>query len=217
MSSGCAAHRANQVVGSAQTHGAKDTGDCVTAYVGLGSNLGNRLGMMRAAVSCLRDRLSDGAGLAIGISSLYETAPVGVGPQHQPFLNAAIRLSTRLSARSLLEMLLDIEASLGRSSHRQPHGGHAADGKAQPRLIDLDLLLYGQGVIETSRLILPHPRLHLRRFVLEPLAEIGKQTRHPLLDRSMEALRDAARREAESGQWVRKVRPFGWEEADGPT
>jgi 2-amino-4-hydroxy-6-hydroxymethyldihydropteridine diphosphokinase len=124
------------------------------AYVGLGANLGDREGTIRAAVAALPGVLA--------VSSLRETEPVGVTDQPR-FLNGVAALETELSARDLLDTLLAVERRLGRE--RRERWG--------PRTIDLDLLLFGQEAIDEPGLTVPHPRLHERRFALEPLAEIA--------------------------------------------
>jgi 2-amino-4-hydroxy-6-hydroxymethyldihydropteridine diphosphokinase len=132
----------------------------IRAYVGLGANLGEREITLRAAV----DALGEEEGIdVVAISTLRETKPVGVGEQ-PPFLNGAVALDTTLAARELLDRLLAVEQRFGRV--RVP-GEHA------PRTLDLDLLLYGDEAIDEAGLAVPHPRLHERRFVLEPLAELA--------------------------------------------
>ena len=111
-------------------------------------------------------------------SWLYETAPVG-GPGGQDvFLNAAVRARTTLQPLELLDRLLAIE-----EAHRR-----VRVERWGPRTLDLDLLFFGKGMLDDPRLILPHPRLHLRRFVLAPLADIGAGVRHPALDRTVAEL-----------------------------
>jgi 2-amino-4-hydroxy-6-hydroxymethyldihydropteridine diphosphokinase len=129
------------------------------AYVGLGANLGDREATLRSAV----DALAAEEGIAVvGVSTLRETEPVGVVGQPR-FLNGAVALDTTLQARELLERLLAVEQRFGRVRVAGEHG---------PRTLDLDLLLYGEERIEEPGLAVPHPRLHERRFVLEPLAEL---------------------------------------------
>jgi 2-amino-4-hydroxy-6-hydroxymethyldihydropteridine diphosphokinase len=129
-------------------------------YVGLGANLGDRSAAVAAALELLR--AVDGVDV-IAVSTLRETEPVGY--EDQPcFLNAAAQLRTTLAPRELLERLLAIERRLGRVRGQGPRFG--------PRTIDLDLLLYGDEQIDEPGLQIPHPRLHERRFVLEPLAEL---------------------------------------------
>ncbi len=130
-----------------------------TAYVALGANIGEPTATVLAAITAL-------AGLpesrVLRSSSLYRTTPVGL--RNQPdFINAAAALETALSAEALLDALLDLEVRFGR--HRRDRNG--------PRTLDLDLLLYNDSEIDQPRLTVPHPRLHLRAFVLCPLAEIA--------------------------------------------
>ena len=127
------------------------------AYIGLGSNLGDREGNLRGALA----RLTELGG--VRVSSFRETDPVGVTDQPR-FLNAAAELSTDLPARQLLDALLAIERDLGRDRSREDRWG--------PRTLDLDLLLYGDEVIDDPGLTVPHPRLAERQFVLEPLHEL---------------------------------------------
>jgi 2-amino-4-hydroxy-6-hydroxymethyldihydropteridine diphosphokinase len=132
----------------------------IRAYVGLGANLGDRETTIRAAV----DALAAEEGIeVVALSMLRETEPIGVGEQPR-FLNGAVALDTTLTARELLDRLLEIEQRFGRVRIPGEHG---------PRTLDLDLLLYGGEVIDGPGLEVPHPRLHERRFVLEPLAELA--------------------------------------------
>ena len=129
------------------------------AYVGLGANLGDR----RAAIEKALARLDAEPEIAVtATSSLRETAPVGYTDQ-PAFLNGAARLETTLGARELLGRLLAVERALGRERTGPRFG---------PRTIDLDLLLYGGETIDEAGLTVPHPRLHERRFALEPLVEL---------------------------------------------
>jgi 2-amino-4-hydroxy-6-hydroxymethyldihydropteridine diphosphokinase len=130
------------------------------AYVALGANLGDRDRSLRAAVDALA--AEDGIEV-VDVSTLRDTEPVGVGKQPR-FLNGAVALDTTLSARELLDRLLAVEQRFGRV--RVP-------GERAPRTLDLDLLLYGDETIDEPGLTVPHPRLHERRFVLEPLAELA--------------------------------------------
>lgn len=129
------------------------------AYVGLGANLGDREATLRAAV----DALAAEEGIeVVAVSTFRDTEPVGVVGQPR-FLNGAVALDTTLAPRELLERLLAIEQRFGRVRVAGEHG---------PRTLDLDLLLYGEERIDSPGLTVPHPRLHERRFVLEPLAEL---------------------------------------------
>ena len=129
------------------------------AYVGLGANLGDREATIHAALDALD--AEDGIEV-VAVSALRDTEPVGVGEQPL-FLNGAAALETALSAPELLDRLLELEQRFGRVRIPGEHG---------PRTLDLDLLLYGEETIEEPGLTVPHPRLHERRFVLEPLAEL---------------------------------------------
>ncbi len=135
-------------------------------FVGLGSNLGDRERTLRAALDLLARR----PGVRVQrVSSFRETAPVGYVDQRD-FVNAAAEVETTLGARELLDQLLAVERSLGRSRDGPRFG---------PRTIDLDLLLYGNSILDEPGLAVPHPRLHERRFVLEPLAELDPRLEVP--------------------------------------
>lgn len=139
-------------------------------YLGLGSNLGDRRKMLESAIEKLH-----GPDLRIlRISSVYETEPMGLREQGW-FLNLALEAETRLFPLQLLGRLQHIQAELGR--RRTVVNG--------PRVIDIDLLLFAQSVIQSSRLTVPHPRMHERRFVLAPLAELAPDLRHPVLRKRM--------------------------------
>ena len=129
------------------------------AYVGLGGNLGNRQSAIRRALALLGER--PGVEVVL-VSSLRETDPVGIVDQ-PPFLNGAAMIETSLGAAELLAELLAVELQLGRVRDGRRFG---------PRTIDLDLLLYGDQVVDQPGLTVPHPRLHERSFALEPLAEL---------------------------------------------
>jgi len=130
-----------------------------TAYVGIGANLGERRTTIRDALALLA---ADPELEVEAVSAIRETDPVGVVDQPL-FLNAAVRLTTGIAPRSLLERLLAVEQQLGRVRTGERYG---------PRTIDLDLLLYGDEIVDEPGLRVPHPRLAERRFVLEPLAEL---------------------------------------------
>ena len=138
------------------------------AFVSLGSNLGDRDAHLRAALSALA---ATGGVAVLAVSSRYETDPVGPGPQGA-YLNAAARLRAALPPRALLARLLEIEAAEGRLRGPERNG---------PRTLDLVLLLFGSRQIDEPGLCVPHPRLHQRAFVLEPLVEIAADRVHPVL------------------------------------
>jgi 2-amino-4-hydroxy-6-hydroxymethyldihydropteridine diphosphokinase len=145
-----------------------------TAYVGLGANIGPREVTLLRAVDLLAE--ADGVDV-VGVSQLRETEPVGVVDQPR-FLNGVVQVETSLSPRALLDLLLEIEASLGRV--RGERWG--------PRTIDLDLLVYGSERVDEPGLRVPHPHLHERAFVLEPLAELAPELGVPGLGRVSELL-----------------------------
>lgn len=130
-----------------------------TAYIALGANLGDPASTIRAAFGALANLPES---RVVHCSSLYRTAPVGILDQPE-FVNAVTQLETTLAPEALLDALLDIEQRFGRIRAEK-------DG---PRTLDLDLLLYNDQFLDLPRLTLPHPRLHLRAFVLQPLAEIA--------------------------------------------
>lgn len=151
------------------------SGESVRAYVGLGSNLGDRAGNLLMGV---RGMMSASLRV-VRLSSVYETEPVGVSEEQPAYLNAVAEICAPLpSPEELLARLLEIEYALGR---RRTHTNAA-------RTLDLDLLLYGDAKSETPLLTLPHPRLHLRRFVLTPLCELAWDARHPVLQKTFAEL-----------------------------
>jgi len=147
----------------------------VVATVALGSNLGDRRGHMQAAVDAL-SRLPDSRWVTS--SQVYETLPVG-GPRQGLYLNAVVRLKTRLSARRLLDHLFAIERDRGRVRGAERWG---------PRSLDLDLLLYGDATLDEPGLCVPHPRLSERGFVLLPLCELAAAERDPRSGETFETL-----------------------------
>lgn len=147
----------------------------MTAYIGLGSNLGGRWATLRTAVGQLCT-----LGRVTAVSSLYETEPVGY--RDQPwFLNAVVILETVLEPQELLHRLLEIERAAGRR-RLFPNA---------PRTLDLDLLLYDAVVMASEELVVPHPRLHERAFVLVPLVELAPDLIHPQFEVPMRVLLDA--------------------------
>lgn len=155
-----------------------------TAYIALGGNVGD---VEATLLSALRD-LEASSGIVLGrVSRFYRTAPVG-GPEGQKdYLNAAAELHTTLSPGDLLEVMQSVERRHGRDRAREERWG--------PRTCDLDLLLYGQVVWNEEGLTIPHPRMHERMFVLQPLAEIAPNAIHPVCRQSVQDL--LARQEAE--------------------
>jgi len=144
-----------------------------TVYLSLGSNVGERKENLRAAIAALAD-----AGVRVTrVSSFYETEPVDFLEQAW-FLNCAVEGVTEVPALELLRALRGIELRMGSKKL-------VAKG---PRLIDMDILLYGSETIDTPELQVPHPRMHLRRFVLVPLAEIAPEALHPSLKRTVKQL-----------------------------
>ena len=148
-----------------------------TAYSALGSNVGERDTTLRVALQKLHAR----AGISVRrISQFHKTEPVG-GPADQgDYLNAAAEIETDLPPEDLLAAMQAVEAELGRDRAKEARWG--------PRTCDLDLLLYGDEEIDTPDLTIPHPRMHERRFVLEPLAEIAPDLVHPVLHKTISEL-----------------------------
>lgn len=139
----------------------------ILTYIALGANLGDRASTIHAAA----DELAATPGIFnFRLSPLLEFAAVGGPANSPPFLNAAAELRTDLTPQQLMTRLLEIETKFGRQRHE----------KWGPRTIDLDLLLYGDIIIDEPGLTVPHPRMQERRFVLEPLAALAPQLRHPV-------------------------------------
>jgi 2-amino-4-hydroxy-6-hydroxymethyldihydropteridine diphosphokinase len=144
-------------------------------YLSLGSNLGDREGCLREAISRLGDLC-----VISQVSTFYETQPVEVRGDQPWFLNCALAMETELEAVAFLGRMLAVEQSMGRV-RTEPKG---------PRTIDIDILFFGNDVLDTPELTVPHPAMHQRRFVLQPLAEIAPAFVHPVLKRTVQELLD---------------------------
>lgn len=155
-----------------------------TVYLSLGSNLGDRAASLNAAIKSLGR-----FGEVLKVSSFYETEPVEFTAQPW-FLNCVVELDTEKTPQQLMAAILEIEQQMGRKRTQ----------KKGPRSIDIDILLFGDLTVESKGLTIPHPAMHERRFVLEPLAEIAPDVRLPALHRTIRELRDAL----PPGQAVRK-------------
>jgi 2-amino-4-hydroxy-6-hydroxymethyldihydropteridine diphosphokinase len=151
------------------------TSPSVTAYLGLGANLGDREHAIRSALA----KLAQTPHIEfIRSSKLLENPAVGGPVDSPPFLNAAAEIRTTLGAHALLNVLLEIERSLRRTRRE----------KWAPRTIDLDILLFGDQILSSNDLVVPHPLMHERRFVLQPLAEIAPEAVHPVLQMTIAGL-----------------------------
>lgn len=147
-----------------------------TVYLGLGTNIGNRKENLTRAI----EALSLALGPCTAQSSFIETAPWGFDSENA-FLNCAVAFETELAPLELLDTTESIERELGRTTK-------SSGGIYHDRVIDIDILLYGSEIIETPRLTIPHPLMHLRDFVLEPLSEIAPHAIHPTTGKSIEEL-----------------------------
>ena len=144
-------------------------------FLSLGSNVGGRRIHLEAALRLLAERRA----LPVTCSPIYRTAPVG-GPPQGDFLNLAVEVETDLGPEDLLEAMHEVERSRGRDRRREQRWG--------PRPLDIDLLLFGERVVARDNLSVPHPRLHLRRFVLVPLADLAPAAIHPATGRTIQEL-----------------------------
>jgi 2-amino-4-hydroxy-6-hydroxymethyldihydropteridine diphosphokinase len=158
--------------------------ELVTAYLGLGSNLGNRENNLEEALKLLGQRMKIGK-----ISSTYDTAPLGNVNQPR-FLNLACQVFTRLSPEGLLALAKGIELKMGRYSR-----------SGEPRTIDIDILLYGDTVVDTRDLKVPHPAMAEREFVLAPLAEIAPDAVHPVTKKTVREMREAIKEKQGVLKW----------------
>lgn len=155
-------------------------------YLSLGSNMGDREAHLRDAIARLQ-----GESRVVSISSFYETEPVEFTDQAW-FLNCAVALETTETPEQLMAAILNIEREMGRQRIQ----------RKGPRVIDIDILLFSDRIIDTKELAVPHPAMHQRRFVLQPLVEIGPEVLHPVLKRTVRQLLDAL----PAGQTVRLFR-----------
>jgi 2-amino-4-hydroxy-6-hydroxymethyldihydropteridine diphosphokinase len=142
-------------------------------YLSLGSNLGDREEYLREAISRLRD-----LGVIKQVSAFYETQPVEVEREQPWFLNCVLAIETELMPLAFLDRMLAVEQSMGRI-RTEPKG---------PRTIDLDIIFFGNDILDTPELTVPHPAMQQRRFVLEPLAEIAPMIVHPVFKRTVREL-----------------------------
>lgn len=145
----------------------------VTVYLGLGSNMGSRKGNLDRGLELLSQRVQLGQ-----VSSIYDTAPVG-NTQQPRFLNLVCQVNTRLAPMGLLTLVKGIESKLGRTLRE----------RNAPRPLDIDILFYGDQIIKTPKLVIPHPRLEERDFALVPLAEIAPELVHPVSGKTIRELR----------------------------
>jgi 2-amino-4-hydroxy-6-hydroxymethyldihydropteridine diphosphokinase len=153
-----------------------DSHECHVAFVSLGSNLGDKMGNCRRGLEKL---FESGYTELLEISGFYRTAPVDFEDQDW-FVNAVVKVATRLDPFSLLKELLAIETTLGRRRQDAVRFG--------PRTLDMDLILYDAQRIESEALVVPHPRMHKRRFVLEPICDIEPELLHPVLKKTVRQL-----------------------------
>jgi 2-amino-4-hydroxy-6-hydroxymethyldihydropteridine diphosphokinase len=156
------------------------------AYISIGSNLGDKLLNCRNAMAALE---SSGAGKILARSRFYATEPVDYADQDW-FINAAVKIATPLSPHALLKRLIAIQRAAGRKVDTVRFG---------PRILDLDIIFYADRVIEDRELQIPHPRMHKRRFVLQPVCDIDPRIVHPLLHQNVQGLLDQL---GEEGQRV---------------
>jgi 2-amino-4-hydroxy-6-hydroxymethyldihydropteridine diphosphokinase len=156
----------------------------ILVYLSLGSNVGDREHHLRDAIARLETK-----GRIVSVSSFYETEPVEFTDQAW-FLNCAVTLETTETPEQLMAALLHIEQEMGRQRIQ----------RKGPRTIDIDILLFGDTILDSPALTIPHPAMHQRRFVLQPLAEIAPEVRHPVLKKTARELLDGL----QAGQTVRK-------------
>jgi len=171
-----------------------------TVFLGLGANVGDRLSMLGRAVARLSQNPQIHVDESKDLASIYETQPVG-GPSNQGlFLNTVVRVATSLTPRGMLQACLEVEQALGRV--RGERNG--------PRVIDIDILLFENLLLLEDDLIIPHPRLHERLFVLEPLSELAGAAIHPLFTLPIAQLRDRLRSAVSGPAVMVRVWAGGW-------
>ena len=158
--------------------------DIVTVYLGLGSNLGNREENLDRALTLLSERMRMGK-----VSSIYDTEPIGNTSQPR-FLNLACEVFTRLQPEGLLALAKGIESKMGRQSRT-----------GEPRPIDIDILLYGNTVVDTPELVIPHPKIAERAFVLVPLSEIAPEFIHPVTKKTIKEMNQAIQEKQGVFKW----------------
>ncbi len=168
----------------------------VRAFIGLDSNLGDRRGYIEKAVEELKD---SGKIEVIKVSNLYETEPAG-GPPQGKYLDGVAEITTTLTPRTLMALLKEIEKKVGRTP---------SDVRWGPREIDLDILLFDDIVINEPDLKIPHPLLHLRDFMLEPIYEIAPEAIHPVLKKSVADILFELKRKYQSVRHCEESRSFG--------
>lgn len=158
----------------------------VRAYIGLGSNDGDRVGYVQQAMQLLKDI----HGIkVVECSSLYETEPVGDEYDKEWFVNAVAAIETNMSAESLLEACLDVENRLAKM-HASDCSARRHNPSKRKRIIDLDILVFGDETCDSSSLHIPHPRMHKRAFALVPLLEIAPNLIHPTLHKTVTQLHE---------------------------
>jgi 2-amino-4-hydroxy-6-hydroxymethyldihydropteridine diphosphokinase len=168
-------------------------------YLGIGTNLGDRGKNINEALKLIREHL----GRINKVSSIYETEPWGFTSEND-FLNMAVEAETRLKPSGLLGRILMIEVNMGRLRDEK---------KYTSRLIDIDILIYGENIIEAKTLVIPHPRMQERRFVLIPLNEIAGDTVHPKIGKTIRALL----KECPDKSRVRKLKQNSKKQSDNQT